>query len=222
MGFLFNKGVNMFKTILSILLLISFIYSSPSDTLDYRQQKRRKAPAAYLDVSSGAQRVIPVENSAIHNYMAYSIGVIDTLGDDEVLGLVFYIPEGVIFHLKFAEAWAEGSPFLLNISHNPDTTRLSVYTLIPCNRNQAYNKGNTLFSSQLTVTDSVDTMGSCTIVDQLFFGGGSGIGGSSFSGSAPLLAEWIFSNDYVYVTIQNISGDTKKASLFIFWCECYE
>lgn len=212
----------LLSTSFIIFLIISLVYTTPSDTLNYKQRKRRKAPAAYLDAASGAQRIVNIDHSYIHNYQAYSISIVDTLADSEVVGIAFHIPDTIEFHLKFVRAWGEGSPFLAIVGNNPDTIRLSTDTLGPQNRNQAGNIGNPLFPSGCTVTDSVDTIGISNLLVPWYFGGGTGTGQTTFAGTAPSAIEWVLKNDYLYIGIQNLSGNPQKASLLIFWYEIEE
>lgn len=132
------------------------------------------------------------------------------------------IPDSVEFHLKYINAWGEGSPFLIKVFNDPSLIALSSDTLTPNNRNQADNKRNVSIGSYCTVTDSVDTIFGANLLDPSYFGGGSGVGGSSFAGSSPNEIEWVFEGDYVIVTLQNVSGDPQKSTLCIFWYEVVE
>lgn len=208
-----------FKTLAIILLLITFLYPTPEDTITYRRRRGSFTENALLDVQSGAVRTITTDRTTVHNYKAYSVSLIDTLADGERSVIAIYTGN-IELHLKFINAWSEKSPNLMCIYENPDTIRLSSDTLVAQNRNRDENVDNVLFSSSIIVTDSVDTMGIATGIDLSYFGGGSGIGGSSIAGISPSDIEWIFgANKYVVICIQNLSGDAAKTTIRIFWCE---
>jgi hypothetical protein len=59
-------------------------------------------------------------------------------------------------------------------------------------------------------------------LDPTYFGGGSGVGLTVISGSAPSELEWTFSDTYIYIEMENLSGETSLASMCIFWYELEE
>lgn len=208
----------MFKKLFLFLFLITpFIYSDLSDTITYRQKHRSYINSAFLDVQTGAQRVITSDHSHVHNYEAYSLNIIDTLLSDEILMLAFLNGDKEI-HLKFVAPWSEGSPNLFGIVENPDTIDLSTDTLTPYNRFRGI--GDELFPSSMVVTDSVDTAEGGIDLDPTFFGGGTTVGNTSIAGSVPSDIEWIMEpNSFWYIFLQNKSGATKVATLRTFWYE---
>ncbi|MCK5609870.1 hypothetical protein KAR91_48810 [Candidatus Pacearchaeota archaeon] len=213
--------MHIYKWLFSLILLfISLIYSTPSDTITYRQRRGDRVSSAYLDVHSGCQRVVSIGHSYIHNYQAYSINHIDTLQDDECLMLAFKNGTNEV-HVKFISAWAEGSPNIFSLIENPDTIDLAIGagdTLTPRNRNR--EEGDELFPSTVIVTDSVDTAEGGLNLDPAFFGGGTGVGNTSLAGAVPSEIEWIMApGDFWYACVQNIAGSAKYASLCIFWYE---
>lgn len=208
----------MFKKLFLFLFLItSFIYSDLEDTITYRQKYGAYINSAFLDVQTGALRVITSEHSHIHNYEAYSLNIIDTLLSDEILMLAFLNGDKEI-HLKFVAPWSEGSPNLFGIVEDPDTIDLSTDTLTP--RNRFRGIGDVLFPSSVIVTDSVDTAEGGIDLSPAFFGGGATVGNTSIAGSVPSDLEWILErNTFWYIFLQNKSGATKVVTLQVFWYE---
>lgn len=207
------------KFLILIMLTISLVYSSPSDTLSYRRPYQAHINSAYLDVESGAQRAISSDHSHIHNYEAYSYNQIDTLADNESSVIAIYIPDNVEFHLKSVEVWMEDSPGLLCVYVHPDSMDLSSDTAIAYNRNQSDNAKNILFSSNVLITDSLDFVSNPVCLDPRYFGSGSGVGQTVLSGSVPSDLEWIFSGTYIYIELENLSGGSSLSSMCIFWYE---
>lgn len=214
------KIINLCLLLTSLLFIQA--YSSTSDTLTYKRPRKTYLNGSYLDVVSGAVRTIQSDHSHLHNYECYSYNHIDTLTAGKKSVVAMYTGTKEI-HLKYVRVWAEKSPMKICIWFDPDTIRMSNDTLIPNNRNQDDNVRNILFSSVTTLTDSVDTMAGARNIDPSFFGGGSGLGGTSFAGESPSELEWIFPpNQYVIFCLDNLSGATSLVTTCIFWYEVNE
>lgn len=211
------KGVSL------ILVLLSLVYSSISDTITYRRKRGAPISKALLDVESGALRTITSDHSHTHNYEAFSLYYIDTLDAGETKMFAVLVDEGYDLHFKSYDIWTEKSPFRFTFIENPDIIRLSTDTVYGINRNREDNLNNINFPSNTCITDSVDTLEGGFVLDSKFLGGGSGVGGSSFAGAISNTKEWIFGdNQYVIFTLHNESGDASRVSVDLFWYEVKE
>lgn len=168
---------------------------------------------AFLDLVTGAQRVITSDHSAIHNGEGFNAWVYaEGVADNGYVQMEFKTAAANYVHMKLMTGLAEGLALFEAVEAPTLTTGSTTFTPINLNR------VGTPPSSTSTLKTNPTGISGGTVLRAYLLGGGSG--GNAPGGSDDKDIELVLKPATTYLfRVQNLAGSAKALSLWLFWYE---
>jgi len=175
-------------------------------------------PAAQLkqDRLTGLGVSMNDDHMQVHDGVAYAAwNYAEGIADNGSLALELITGSDCWVHMKRFEAFADRTPWLLEIIEAPTVTT-GVTPFVPINRLRPSSN-----TAESVVKTNPTGISGGTVVDAYFFGGGNGNGGRNAGTGRDTSLEIVLKQDTTYIfRITNLSGDVALgASLWVYFYE---